>query len=107
MIHMMIITMDPDAYRSAYERDQLYPQAQTLSSAQRYPIFVYFSFSSLTSVGFGDVYPVSRVARTVSWLEALCGQLYLAVMMSRLVGMHIMQMEPSKAKEPGVIDPPV
>ena len=99
MIHMMILTADQSAYCSSCSRDQLYQQCEVLRSSQRYPIFVYFSFSTLTFAGFGDVVPVSRIARTVSWLEALCGQLYLAVMMARLVGMHIAGIDPTKPKE--------
>ena len=49
----------------------------------------YFSFVTLTSVGYGDVLPVSHPARTFSWLEAVVGQLYLAILVARLVGLHL------------------
>jgi len=49
----------------------------------------YFSFVTLTSVGYGDVIPVSHPARTFSWIEAVVGQLYLAILVARLVGMHL------------------
>jgi hypothetical protein len=48
----------------------------------------YFSFSTLTTVGFGDIAPASRVARTLAIMEATTGTLYLAILISRLVGMY-------------------
>ena len=55
----------------------------------RYPGFVYYSFVTLTTLGFGDVTPVHEVARSLSIAEALIGQLYLAVLVASLVGMHL------------------
>ena len=48
-------------------------------------IFVYYSFVTLTTVGFGDVTPLSIPARTLSWVEAVTGQLYLAVLIAGLI----------------------
>ena len=48
----------------------------------------YFSFSTLTTVGFGDITPMSKVARTLAVMEAVTGTLYLAILISRLVGMY-------------------
>jgi voltage-gated potassium channel len=52
-------------------------------------IMVYFSFTTLTSVGYGDVLPLAGASRTAAMLEAVLGQFYLAVMVARLVGLHI------------------
>jgi len=46
----------------------------------------YFSFSTLTTVGFGDITPMSKIARTLAVMEAVTGTLYLAILISRLVG---------------------
>ena len=48
----------------------------------------YFSFSTLTTVGFGDITPASRTARTLAIMEATTGTLYLAILISRLVGRY-------------------
>jgi hypothetical protein len=48
----------------------------------------YFSFGTLTTVGFGDITPVSKVARTLAVMEAVTGTFYLAILVSRLVGMY-------------------
>ena len=46
----------------------------------------YFSFITLTTVGYGDIVPQSPAARTFATLEAVVGQIYLAVLVARLVG---------------------
>ena len=48
----------------------------------------YFSFGTLTTVGFGDITPVSKVARTLAVMEAVTGTFYLAILISRLVGIY-------------------
>lgn len=50
--------------------------------------WVYFSFVTLTTVGYGDITPVARAARSLSNLEALIGQLYPAIVLARLVSLH-------------------
>jgi hypothetical protein len=47
--------------------------------------FLYFSFVTLTTLGYGDMSPVSPVARSLVILEATCGQFFLAVLVARLV----------------------
>jgi hypothetical protein len=50
----------------------------------------YFSFVTLTTLGYGDILPVSPFARALATSEALFGQLYPAVMIARLVSLEIM-----------------
>ena len=50
---------------------------------------LYFSFAALTSVNYGDAYPVDRVARSLAMAEALVGQLYPTVLIATLVGMSL------------------
>lgn len=50
---------------------------------------MYFSLVCITTMGFGDVVPMSNIARPLAVLEGVFGQLYLAVMIARLVGLHI------------------
>jgi hypothetical protein len=51
--------------------------------------FVYYSFVTLTTLGYGDMVAISKQARGLTILEAIVGQLYLAIMISRLVSLHI------------------
>jgi hypothetical protein len=50
---------------------------------------LYFSFVTLTTLGYGDITPVSMLARMLTTVEALFGQLYLVILVARLVGLHI------------------
>ena len=48
----------------------------------------YFSFITLSTVGYGDITPVSRIARWLAAMEAMTGLLYVAVLISRLVALY-------------------
>ena len=48
-------------------------------------VLTYFSFMTLTTVGYGDISPVSPAIRTLAWMEAITGQFYLAVIVAGLV----------------------
>jgi hypothetical protein len=56
---------------------------------------LYFSLISLTTIGFGDIVPVSEIARPLSALEGAFGQLYLTVIVARLVALHITRQQSS------------
>ncbi|HEY5141327.1 MAG TPA: ion channel [Methylococcales bacterium] len=60
--------------------------------------FIYYSFVTLTTVGYGDILAVTKSARALSILEAITGQLYLAIMISRLVGLYASQSGMGKGK---------
>jgi voltage-gated potassium channel Kch len=51
----------------------------------------YFSIVTITTVGFGDIYALSPLARATVATEAIVGQLYLVVLVSRLVGLQTAQ----------------
>ncbi len=50
---------------------------------------IYFSFVTLTSTGYGDIFPVHPVARSLCNLETIIGQLYPATLLARLVTLEI------------------
>lgn len=49
---------------------------------------IYYSFVTLTTVGFGDIVSQSPVVQCLTWMEAFCGQAYLAIFISQLVGRY-------------------
>lgn len=53
--------------------------------------FRYYSFVTLTTLGYGDITPISARARSLSLLEAITGQIYLATLVARLVAINILQ----------------
>lgn len=58
--------------------------------AHQHPRYVYFSFVTLTTLGYGDFTPQTALAQSLATLEAVTGQIYLAVLVARLVGLHIL-----------------
>jgi hypothetical protein len=58
-------------------------------TAPKWSDLMYFSYVTLTTLGYGDFSPLSAGARALAMVEALVGQLFLAVLVARLVGMHI------------------
>jgi hypothetical protein len=51
----------------------------------------YFSFATLTTLGYGDITPTAAPARTLAYLEAIVGQFYMAILVARLIGLHIVR----------------
>lgn len=62
----------------------------------REALFAYFSLTTLTTIGYGDVTPVAPIARSAAMLEGVFGQFYIAVVVAQLVG--------SKLAESGMRD---
>jgi hypothetical protein len=59
---------------------------------------MYFSFATQTTLGFGDILPRSELARGLTMVQAIGGQLYLSVMVARLVSLYV-----SSAKDKEVV----
>jgi hypothetical protein len=59
--------------------------------------FYYFSFVTLATLGYGDVLPVSPVARSLATLEAVTGTMYMAILIARLVSLAVV---PGKGSAP-------
>lgn len=53
--------------------------------------FFYFSFVTLSTLGYGDITPVTEFTRSLTIIEAVTGQIYLVVMVAWLVGMKVSQ----------------
>jgi hypothetical protein len=58
---------------------------------------VYFSFVTLCTVGYGDIFPASGAARMLAILEAMAGTFYVTVLIARLVTMHSAVKRPDEA----------
>jgi hypothetical protein len=55
---------------------------------------IYYSFITLTTVGYGDIRPISQIARSYAALEGVIGQIYLTVLIARLVGIYVSNRPP-------------
>jgi len=58
----------------------------------------YFSYITLSTVGYGDITPVTHVARTLAMTEAMTGTIYIAVLISRLVALYSSQSPETSGK---------
>jgi CBS domain containing-hemolysin-like protein len=54
-----------------------------------FPVLVYFSLTTISTVGFGDITPLTLQARYAAVAEAITGQFYLAILVARLVGLYM------------------
>ena len=51
--------------------------------------YVYYSFVTMTTLGYGDVSPVTGPAASLAYIQAIFGQLYIAILVARLMGLYI------------------
>jgi voltage-gated potassium channel len=78
------------------ESFNLGPSFSAISSAHfdqadLFPTFLYFSLTTMATIGFGDITPVSLLARHAAVAEGIIGQLFLAILVARLVGLQMSQ----------------
>jgi hypothetical protein len=57
----------------------------------RRALFDYLSFTTLMTLGYGDITPIGPPAYTLTWLEVMFGQFYMAVVVAQLVGLKLAQ----------------
>ena len=99
LVYSFIDRLDPNAFYCSLpggQRSTVLQIGRAGSSGA-----LYFSFTTLTTLGYGDIVPASPIARMLASTEAITGQLYLAVLVARLVGLHIAEsLAQEKAREP-------
>lgn len=80
------------AYAHAYQINEHFnPSAITSTEGPLTTVvdWIYYSFSTLSTLGYGDIIPTSRSSRMLAIGEAITGQLYLAILIARLVGLAV------------------
>jgi len=68
--------------------ETVYPGSFSFAGAKDRSGFLYFSFVTLTTTGYGDLLPVSVQARSLAILETITGQLFIAITVARLVSLY-------------------
>ncbi len=68
--------------------ETVYPGSFSFPGEKNRSGFIYYSFVTLTTTGYGDLLPVSDQARSLAILEAVTGQLFIAITVARLVGLY-------------------
>lgn len=85
LVYGVLVNIRPDAFLTG------------TAGPASFPDLVYFSFVTLLTIGFGDVTPVTPVARAVVLVEGLFGVVFTTVVMASLVAAHLQQ----RARESG------
>ena len=85
--YTMIENISPGSF--AFDHRLISTLYYGLQQPNYFPQFIYYSFITLTTTGYGDITPLSNIARAISPLEAVVGKLYVAILIARLVGLHI------------------
>ena len=89
LLHMAVLIGNPDAYDLGGQ-----PMKEFLISGREFHGFstmLYFSFTTLTTLGYGDIVPKTSWARLLTSAEAVIGQLYVAIFIARLVSLQVSQ----------------
>ncbi len=73
-----VLLLDPDAFRGL----------DLVSAGELSTELFYFSFTTITTIGYGDLVPLSEAARSLAVTEGIVGQLYLVVLVARFVGLQ-------------------
>ncbi len=81
LLYIVIYTRNAESFNLQF--------APGTSEQHVFPIFVYFSLTCLSTIGFGDITPLTLAARYAAVAEGIAGQFYLAIIVSRLVSMQI------------------
>jgi hypothetical protein len=89
LLYSVLSILVPSAFHMG---DQLTESVQMGISSRLMSLTIYYSFVTLSTLGYGDITPVHPVARVLSTTEALFGQIFLTVLVARLVGLQIGQM---------------
>ena len=95
LVYIMLFQHRPDAF--SFGGPTQAPNANDQTTV--FPVFIYFSLTTLSTIGFGDITPVTLAARYTAVAEGITGQFYLAILVARLVGMQMSQAASSSERK--------
>ena len=84
LFYCLLFVLDPDsfAFSTLDQRPEIFDSTSLISG-------IYYSLITMTTLGYGDIVPTTPVTRMAAGVQALLGQLYVAVLVARLVGMQV------------------
>ena len=88
LVFSAIETISPNSFEPFLQSSPNFSNMDTLSYTSMFAELNYYALNCLTTIGFGDIIPVSPVARMASVITALFGTFYLAVIIGLLVGRY-------------------
>ncbi len=86
LVHGTLESVAPGSYRMG---EIALSHAFSAEGGWEASTLLYFSFTTLTTLGYGDIAPVSALARMACSAEAVMGQLYVAIFIARLVSLYV------------------
>ena len=86
-LFMLVESVNPGSFQlgggTTIAADTTHPHSALFS------LFLYFSLTTISTVAYGDILPLTAPARGLAALEGIVGQFYMAVLVARLVGLYI------------------
>ena len=89
VIYLLLLTMDPSAFSGV----------EAANWQQIFSRVAYYSFVTLTTLGYGDILPTNHIAEFFVYLEAIIGVFYMAIIVSSLISLRLSALEKEKMKE--------
>ncbi len=86
MIYLIILSMDPQAFSGI----------EASNWQQIFSRVAYYSFVTLTTLGYGDVLPTNYVAEFFVYMEAITGVFYMAIIVASLISLHLASIQDAK-----------
>lgn len=89
VIYLLLLVMDPTAFSGI----------ETTNWQQSFSRVAYYSFVTLTTLGYGDILPTNHVAEFFVYLEAIIGVFYIAIIVSSLISLRLSALENARKKK--------
>ncbi len=86
MIYLLLLAMDPSAFSGV----------EAANWQQGFARVAYYSFVTLTTLGYGDILPTNHIAEFFVYMEAIIGVFYMAIIVSSLISLHLSANEEKK-----------
>ena len=87
IIYLLLLAIDPKAFSGI----------ETVTNLKQiFSLMAYYSFITLTTVGYGDITPANHVAQFFAYMEAIAGVFYMAIVVSSLISLRLSAMQNEK-----------
>lgn len=85
-LYLLVLEVSPNAFNGLAHA----------SWYQNFPIVTYYSFVTLTTLGYGDISPLAPLARFLVFMEAVVGVFYMAILVASLIGVRMSEHQGNK-----------
>ena len=85
-LYLLVLEVSPNAFNSLAHA----------SWYQNFPVVTYYSFVTLTTLGYGDISPLAPLARFLVFMEAVVGVFYMAILVASLIGVRMSEYQGKK-----------